>query len=154
MLGFLQGQRDILLRKCEGLDAVALGATHPPSTLTLGGLLHHAALNEDWWFTVRLTGATPPPPWDGVDWDSDPDWEFTRAGSLTPEAVVAQYRRSCARSDAALVGIDLDSPAAVANRDGGRFNARWVVLHMIEETARHAGHADLLREALDGQTGE
>ncbi|MEO3938270.1 DinB family protein [Dermatophilaceae bacterium Soc4.6] len=154
LLGFLQGQRDILLRKCEGLDAIALGATHPPSTLTLGGLLHHAALNEDWWFSVRMTGAQPPPPWDRADWDADPDWEFTRARDLTADALVEQYRLSCARSDVVLAGVGLETLAAVAHGDGLYGNVRWIVLHMIEETARHAGHADLLREAIDGRTGE
>jgi len=154
LLGFLHGQREILLRKCAGLDATALSTPHPPSTLTLGGLLHHAALNEDWWFTVRLVGAPPPPPWDEADWDVDPDWEMTRARSLTPEALVGQYQQSCARSDAALATVGLDSPAAAAHGARAPGNARWIVLHMIEETARHAGHADLLREALDGETGE
>lgn len=154
LLGFLQGQREILRRRCAGLDAAALSTPHPPSTLTLGGLLHHAALTEDWWFTVRLSGAAAPEPWASADGDADADWEMTRARDLSPEELFAQYDESCARSDAVLARVDLDDLAAVAHGAGEYGNARWIVLHLVEETARHAGHADLIRESLDGETGE
>lgn len=155
LLGFLAGQREVLRRKCAGLDAGALAATHPPSTLTLGGLLHHAALNEDWWFTVRVGGGEVPPDWAGLDFDADVDAEMTAASSLTPEQLLERYDAACARSDAVLVGIaDLGQRAHSRSGPGEPGTVRWVVLHMIEETARHAGHADLIREAVDGSTGE
>ena len=155
LLGFLAAQRETLRRKCAGLDAEGLAATHPPSALTLGGLLHHAALNEDWWFTVRVAGGDVPEPWRDLDFDADPDAEMTAAADLTPAQLLARYDEACARSDAVLAGIDdLGRRAHSRNGPGEPGTVRWVVLHMIEETARHAGHGDLIREAVDGSTGE
>ncbi|GAA1886868.1 DinB family protein [Lapillicoccus jejuensis] len=155
LLGFLAGQREILRRKCAGLDADQLARTLPPSTLTLGGLLNHATLNENWWFVVRLGGGAPHPAFAEVDFDADPDFEFHEAAHLSPEELRCRYDDACAASDAVLAGIDdLSTRTVAATRDGERMSARWVLLHMVEETARHAGHADLLREAVDGATGE
>ncbi len=90
-----------------------------------------------------------------VDWDADPDFEFHEAARLTPEELLRRYDDACAASDAVLAAVDDLSTLTVAEtRDGERMSARWVLLHMVEETARHAGHADLLREAVDGATGE
>jgi len=152
---FLDRQRDVLLRKTSGLGRADLNRTHPPSTLTLAGLLHHAALNEDWWFTVRAANGAPPPPWDEADWDADPDWEMTTAADLEPEVVRQRYLDAIERSRAVLARLpDLDAPAPVPSSTGETISQRWIVLHMIEETARHAGHADLIRESVDGETGE
>lgn len=152
---FLDRQREILLRKAAGLRPVDLVRTHPPSTLTLAGLLHHAALNEDWWFTVRAAGGAPPSPWDEVDWDADPDWEMRTAADLAPDVLRQRYLDAIARSRAVLAAVgDLDAAAPVPTSTGAVSSYRWIVLHMIEETARHAGHADLIREAIDGETGE
>lgn len=152
---FLDRQRKILLHKAAGLGRDDLNRSHPPSTLTLARLLHHAALNEDWWFTVRAAGAEPPAPWDGVDWDADPDWEMTTAADLEPEVLRRRYLDAIARSRAVLADVaDLDAEAPVPTSTGEVCSYRWIVLHMIEETARHAGHADLIRESIDGETGE
>lgn len=152
---FLDRQREILLRKAAGLGRDDLNRTHPPSTLTLARLLHHAALNEDWWFTVRSAGGEPPSPWDEVDWDAEPDWEMTAAADLEPEVLRRRYLDAIARSRDVLAGVaDLDGATPVPESSGEVSSYRWIVLHMIEETARHAGHADLIRESIDGGTGE
>ena len=152
---FLDRQREILLRKAAGLDRADLNRTHPPSSLTLAQLLHHAALNEDWWFTVRAASEAPPPPWDEVDWDADPDWELRTAADLEPEVLRQRYLDAIDRSRAVLAVVpDLDAAAPVSKGSGELSSYRWIVLHMIEETARHAGHADLIRESIDGETGE
>ena len=154
---FLDFHRETLLLKCEGLSAEQLGrAAVPTSSLTLGGLLYHLALVEDSWFRVRFVGEEHVPPWDTVDWDADPDWEFSAAASLDPDELREGYRAACERSRAVVRGArSLDQMSVAASRQTGQlFDLRWILLHMIEETARHAGHADLLREAIDGTVGE
>jgi len=155
LTGFLDAQRELLLRKASGLDARQLAQVHGPSTLTMGGLLNHGALNEDWWFGVRFAGTPQPEPWASADWDSDVDWEMTSAAQVEPDELRARYRDACARSRAIIEAASgLDALAVATDAEGGRWNLRWIVLHMIEETARHAGHADLIRESIDGETGE
>jgi len=154
---FLDFHRETLLLKCEGLTAEQLGqAAVPTSSLTLGGLLYHLTLVEDSWFRERFVGEQPAPPWDTVDWDADPDWEFAHAASVDPEDLREGYRAACERSREVVRATgDLSQlSVAVSRRTGEHFDLRWIMLHMIEETARHAGHADLLREALDGTVGE
>ena len=113
---------------------------------------------EDYWFSYRLHGRDPSPPWDAVDWSVDPDWEFSSAAGNTPEELRESWQTATARSRAlvaaALAEGGLDRPSTRSTPDGDRPSLRWIVLHMIEEYARHNGHADLLREAVDGQTGE
>ena len=104
---------------------------------------------------VRYSGQPDREPWAAVDWDADPDWEFRAAASLEPEQLRSRYREACERSrHVAATAADLDRLSVRPLRDGRRFTLRWVLLHLIEETARHAGHADLLREAIDGTVGE
>lgn len=152
---YLDFQRETVLGKAEGLTGSQLAQRHPPSGLTLAGLLYHLALVEEDWMEVRFAGLPAREPWVAVDWDADADWEFRTAGSLDPDEVRSRYRAACDRSravvDAASGGEQL---SAIPLRDGRRFSLNWVLLHLIEETARHAGHADLLREAIDGVTGE
>jgi uncharacterized damage-inducible protein DinB len=151
----LDQQRDAVLRKADGLDAGSLAQQLPPSTLTLGGLLYHLALVEETWFEVRFAGLPEREPWAGVDWDADPDWEFRTAAELAPEQLRDRYRETCARSREVVAAAEsLDQLSVRADRDGRRWDLRWVLIHLIEETARHAGHADLLREAIDGSVGE
>jgi hypothetical protein len=151
---FLDDQRDVLLRKAEGLTMEQLGRLHPPSTLTLAGLLQHAALNEDWWFRVQFAGHPQDALWADIDFDADPEWEFRTAVDLDRDELFRRYREACERSRAVVAAAEgPDALAAARHRDGQAFNLRWVILHMIEETARHAGHADLIRESIDGATG-
>ena len=152
---YLDLQRATLLWKAEGLDAAALDRRHEPSALTLGGLLKHLALVEDSWLTERFAGQPPPPPWDAAPWDEDPDWELHSAVDDDPEALRELYRAACERSRAVVAAADdLGAPSVWQDRAGRRWSLRAILLHLIEETARHNGHADLLREAIDGAVGE
>jgi hypothetical protein len=152
---YLDYQRETMLMKTDGLTREQLAQPLPPSTLTLGGLLNHLALVEDSWFEERFVGAPEREPWAGVDWDADPDWEFRTAAGLEPEELRDRYRQACDRSRAVVAAATgLDQLSVVPRRDGSSFSLRWVLLHLLEETARHAGHADLLREAIDGTVGE
>jgi uncharacterized damage-inducible protein DinB len=155
LCAFLDLQRTTVLRKAEGLDAEQFRRTLPPSSLTIGGLLNHLALVEDWWFRVRFAGLPEQELWAGVDWDADPDWEFRTAAEVDADELRQSYRDACARSREVVARAgSLGDLSARASRSGARWDLRWVLLHMIEETARHAGHADLIRESVDGETGE
>jgi uncharacterized damage-inducible protein DinB len=152
---FLDYHRATLVQKASGLDRAQLAARLGPSTLTLAGLVKHMALVEDSWFGRVLLGREYSEPWDSVDWDADPDWEFRTAVDDEPEDLLRLYADACERSRAATAEVgDLDRVAARPSRGGEPFNLRWIMLHMIEETARHNGHADLIRENIDGATGE
>jgi len=151
----LDYHRATLLGKAAGLDAASLDRRLEPSTLTLGGLLKHLALNEDTWFTERFAGAPALAPWDTAPWDEDPDWELSTARHDEPDALRDLYRAACERSRAVVAAApDLDVLSAWVDREGRRWSLRAILLHLIEETARHNGHADLLRQAIDGSTGE
>ena len=153
---FLDYQRLTLISRIEGLTIEQLSITRPPSELTLAGLIKHLALVEDSWFVDRMAGRPLPEPWLSAPFDDDPDWEFHSAPDDTPEELLALYRHACARSRAVVAEHDdLGALSVVPSRQGdGLFSLRWILLHMIEETARHNGHADLLRESIDGLTGE
>jgi uncharacterized damage-inducible protein DinB len=151
---FLDIQRDTILRKCEGLTREQLAQPHPPSSLTLGGLLNHLALVEDSWFRVRFTGEPEDDRWAGIDWDADPDYEFRTAADLEPDELRRRYEQSCERSREIVAKAGSLEQLSVQKRGNGHhFDLRWVLLHLIEETARHAGHADIIRETLDGSRG-
>ncbi|GAB3590007.1 DinB family protein [Angustibacter peucedani] len=159
--GFLDYHRDTLRMKTDGLDAAGLAAVHPPSTLTLGGLLKHAALNDDWWFCRVLEGRETEPDWVPAGaFEQDEDWELSSARDDSPEELRRIFDTSRAGADAAIDralakdGLDTLSVVTSPSRGGQAFTLRWVLLHMIEEYARHNGHADLLREAVDGTVGE
>lgn len=151
---FLDTQRATLLRKAEGLGAHQLRQPLPTSELTLAGLLKHLALVEDDWVQVRFLGLPEREPWAGAPWEKDRDWDFHSALQDDPEDLRALYRQACGRSRSALAGTDLGALSVGRDRDGRQWSLRWVLTHLVEETARHAGHADLLREAVDGSTGE
>jgi uncharacterized damage-inducible protein DinB len=155
LTAFLDFQRETVLWKAEGLDAEQFRRPLPPSSLTMGGLLFHLALVEESWFEERFAGLPEREPWKSVDWKGDPDWEFRTAADRDPEELRQRYRDACARSRAVVARAEGPDQISVGARsDGTRWSLRWVLLHMIEETARHAGHADLLREAIDGAVGE
>src|SRR5215469_9047476 len=144
--------------KCGGLDAAGLNKRLPPSTMTLGGLLKHLALVEDFYATRDVTGQPMGPPWRQADFDADPDWEWHTAGSDTPEALYELWRGAVGRSRAAwataLAQGGLDQPTKFTPESGEGRNLRRVLVDLHEEYARHVGHADLLREAIDGLVGE
>jgi uncharacterized damage-inducible protein DinB len=158
LLGFLDFQRATLAWKCSGLDAAGLGATVGPSSMTLGGMLKHLAYVEDSWFSRWLHGHDRQPPWDTVDWKADPDWDWHSAAEDTPEQLRAMWQDTVDRSRSlvaqALDDGGLERLARRAWPDGRSPSLRWILVHMIEEYSRHNGHADLLRESVDGLTGE
>lgn len=149
----LDVQRRAILEKAGGLDQEQLARRLPPSTMTLAGLVLHLVLVEEDWMEVRFAGGSPREEWDGVDWDGDPDYEWRTAADWEPAALLDRYRLACERSRAVVAAAGgLDQLSAVPLEEG-HFSLRWVLLHLIEETARHAGHADLIRESIDGLTG-
>ena len=158
ILGFLEYQRATLAWKCAGLDAAGLRATVGASSVTLGGLLKHLAYDEDDWFSRWLHGRDKAPPWDTVDWKADPDWEWHSAAQDSPEQLFALWQGAVARSRSlvaeALADGGLERLARRTWPDGRAPSLRWILVHMIEEYARHNGHADLIRESVDGLTGE
>ena len=152
---YLDYQRETMLSKTDGLTQEQLASKHPPSDLTLAGLLYHLSLVEEDWLEVRFTGLPDREPWAGVDWDADPNWEFRTAVDLEPEQLRTRYRTAIGRSRHVVsAAAGLDQMSIKALRGGRHFSLRWVLLHLIEETARHAGHADFLREAIDGTVGD
>jgi hypothetical protein len=157
LLGALDRLRATFRYKADGLDAAGLSCRIGSSTLTLGGLLKHLALTEDNQFGAKLTGAPLGQPWSKVDWDADPDWEFHTAAGDSPQTLYALWDSAVARSRErvaqALAAGGLDQPVH-ASVEGTHANLRRLVCDMIEEYGRHTGHADLLREAVDGRTGE
>ncbi|NYJ03507.1 hypothetical protein HNR19_004205 [Nocardioides thalensis] len=157
LLGSLERQRATFAWKIGDLDDEALDTRLGPSTMTLGGMVKHLAMVEDDVFTKALLGRPLPSPWDRVDWDGQPDWEWRSAAADTPERLLALWhdavRRSRAAVDKALAAGGLDYAADVMFADGAP-SLRRLLVDMIEEYARHNGHADLLRESIDGRTGE
>ena len=155
LVQYLDYQRETILLKTEGLTREQLGRRIATSTLTLAGILYHLSLNEESWFEVHFGGLDTRADFAGIDWDADPEYEFRTALEKEPDWLRGRYREACARSNQVIAGAaSLDDPSASPWRDGKPFTLRWVILHLIEETARHAGHADLLREAIDGSVGE
>ncbi|MFL6060023.1 MAG: DinB family protein [Marmoricola sp.] len=159
LVAFLDYHRTTFRAKVAGVGAAGLAATLGPSTMTLGGMMKHLTLVEDHWFSAVLLGNEPAAPWDSVDWEGDPDWEW-RTGATDPaEQLFAAYDETVARCreniHAVLEDGGLDAGSVKPSRqEGGSFSLRWILLHMLEEYARHNGHADLLRESVDGTVGE
>jgi hypothetical protein len=158
LVAALERNRRTFAWKCSGLDATGFRSTTAASDMTLAGLMKHLALVEDHYFTHQLRGRPMPPPWDAVDFDVDPSWEWRTALTDDPEAVhalwLASVRRSRAATAQALADGGLDGLVAELRSDGSTFSLRRVLVDMVEEYARHTGHADLLREAVDGTVGE
>jgi uncharacterized damage-inducible protein DinB len=153
LVGFLDYQRATFAWKTRGLTDEQLRVALPPTSMTLGGMLRHLASVEDYWFTRVIAEQPMPEPWASVDWDADPDWDWHPAGE-TGDALRALWQERCDRSRAILDQVaDLGDTHPAWNGQG-RPSVRWVLTHMVEEYARHNGHADLIRESLDGETGE
>ncbi|HON75582.1 MAG TPA: DinB family protein [Dermatophilaceae bacterium] len=153
---FLDFYRATVRRQAEGLTPEQLATPLAPAIMTLGGMLKHLALVEESWFLRYLEGQELSEPWVGVDWDTDPDWEWHSAAADPPEELFALYDRAIAVAndctDRALAKAGLDTPSVrPSRREGVPFTLRWILVHLIEEYARHAGHADLIRESIDGQ---
>jgi hypothetical protein len=157
LTGALDRLRATFRWKAGGLDAAGLQARVGASALTLGGLLKHLAFVEDYNFTTKLTGQPVGLPWDYSEWDSE-EWPFTSAAGDSPEQLYALWddavERSRRRLGAALADGGLDQLVDVSSPEGQHASLRRLVCDLIEEYGRHTGHADLLREAVDGLVGE
>ncbi|HEU4544251.1 MAG TPA: DUF664 domain-containing protein [Jiangellaceae bacterium] len=158
LVGALDRLRATFRWKADDLDAAGLQARVGASALTLGGLLKHLAAMEDYAFTTKLSGAPVGAPWDATGWDGSNDWEFSSAADDTPEQLYAYWdgavERSRTRLDAALADGGLEQAIHASAPDGRHANLRRLLCDLIEEYGRHTGHADLLREAVDGRVGE
>jgi hypothetical protein len=159
LVGGLDRNRRTFAWKCRGLDAEQMRRTLGPSTMTIGGLLKHLALVEDEYLTRQLTG-TPglSPPFDVVDFDADPEWEWRTAAEDDPNDLMTLWEECVARSRTHLAAAYAEGgPEAcstVAWSPGDPPRLRRLMVDLIEEYARHTGHADLIRESIDGLVGE
>ncbi|HEY3436176.1 MAG TPA: DUF664 domain-containing protein [Actinotalea sp.] len=157
LVGCLDRLRTTFRWKADDLDAAGLAQHVGASALTLGGLLKHLAAVEDVAFTYKLDGSHPGPMWRPETW-GDNDMEILSAGDNTPAELYAIWddavTRSRARLEAALAGGGLDQLVSMGHGDGRHASLRRLIGDQIEEYGRHTGHADLLREVVDGRVGE
>jgi hypothetical protein len=162
LLGALDRQRATFRWKADGLDHDGLNTRIGTSRLTLGGLLKHLAVVEDEKFTVWLTGAPLGEPWTTLGGppagDETDEWIFTSAADDSREFLYGLYdgavRRSRDRLASALADGGLDQPVHVSWGELGHLSLRRLLFDLLEEYGRHTGHADLIREAVDGRVGE
>ncbi|MDO8391914.1 MAG: DinB family protein [Actinomycetota bacterium] len=158
LIQFLDYFRSVLLRKADGLSEAQARIRIEPSTMDLLGLVRHMAVVEQGWFTHAFLGSEEPTHWEDPD-DDDSDWHHTPADTLADgrATLLTEIEKSRAAAASAptlehLTAIEVGPPD---NPDRyGRRALRWVMIHMIEEYARHCGHADLIRERIDGATGD
>jgi hypothetical protein len=160
LLGSLDRLRATFRWKVDGLDATGLAVTVGASSLTLGGLLKHLALVEDYYRVAKIGGAAmedePDSPWRGHD--GTDGWEFRSAADDSPadlyalyDGAVDRHRRDVA---ARVADAGLDQPVATSDGQGNHASLRRIVCDLLEEYGRHCGHADLIRETVDGRVGE
>jgi len=153
LTGWLEHHRGILIWKCEDLTAEQLRRRAvPPSSLSLLGLVRHMAEVERGWFRQVFFGEDVP---DLYDRSADEDADFNDVDQADPAEAFTAFEQECAvsrRVVAQAQSLDVFSKQ-VSERTGEPFSLRWIVTHMIEEYARHNGHADLLRECIDASTG-
>jgi uncharacterized damage-inducible protein DinB len=160
LTGFLDYQRATLDWKTRGLSDTQLNVSLQPTSMTLGGLLKHLAYVEDYWFTQVVAEQPRPEPWASADWKSDGDWDWHSAATDSGDTLRGLWAERAERSRAIVSSqLGRDAAKALATTHPAwsgqaQVSLRWVLTHMIEEYARHNGHADLLRESIDGETGE
>ena len=148
---FLDYQRGVIVWKLEGLSEADARRPIVASGTSLLGLVRHLAYVERWWFQSQFLGEELEMPWT----EEDPDGDFHAGPDETVASVCSLYREQCARSREIVAAADLDQEAF--NHWGDpphEVTLRWILVHLIEETARHLGHADILRELIDGATGD
>ena len=154
LVGFLEYQRATFAWKTSGLDAAGMAVRVAASTMTL----KHLAYYEDHWFSYHLRGDQRHTMWNDDHWEADPDWEWTSAAEDSPADLHTVWQDAVSGSrtllSAALADGGLDQLALRSLPDGRQRSVRWIVVHMIGEYARHNGHADLIRESVDGLAGE
>lgn len=143
-VAFLDFTRECVVKKLDGLDADDVRRVLVGSGTSLLGLVRHLTDGERFWFGYQLTGVGSEPDWD-AHMQAEPDRPIAE--------VIADYRAACAESNVAIRGVGEPDAFAVRPVDGEPKTLRWTLAHMTSETARHAGHADILRELIDGTTG-
>jgi uncharacterized damage-inducible protein DinB len=154
LVAFLDYHRELILDKAAGLNREQLATRLAPSAMTLIGMIYHLAVVEEAWFSENFLGEELGEPWASVDWEADRDWEWHIAPSLEPDVVFEAYRNAFERSNEITAAAESLDQLSVEDSDDSKRSLRWILIHMIEETARHAGHADLIRESIDGETGD
>lgn len=160
LVTFLDYQRATLEWKTRGLTTEQLRQRIPSSAMTLGGLLGHLAWVESFWLEETVAGQPAPEPWGSIDFEADDDADWTLGVTLEGDELRSLWVANVERSRAVVEGFieqhGADALGTTVPAWGGREHVavRWVLTHMIEEYARHNGHADILREAVDGETGE
>ncbi len=148
LTGLLDFLRGTIVNKVAGLsDEQAFGRPVPASELTPAGLVKHLTGVERFWFSIDFAGLDAPEPWTA----DDPHGNFPIGPADTLAGIVAEYLAECERSRKITAGAELGNRAKASGFD---FSLRYALAHMIEETGRHAGHLDLLRESIDGARGE
>jgi uncharacterized damage-inducible protein DinB len=147
LLAALQSHREVMLWKLDGLSDEQVRRPMVPSGTNLVGLVKHLANAEYGWFCETFGRPTEPL----TDISEDPEADMRAAQGESTEDIVAFYRRAWAAADATIQDLPLEATGTAYT--GRRVSLRWVLVHMIEDTVRHAGHADILRELLDGGTG-
>ncbi|MEL6981007.1 MAG: DinB family protein [Actinomycetota bacterium] len=153
---FLRYQRVVFVRKVEGLTTEQANQALAPSDLTLAKLARHLSFVEDFWASVVFAGEEPQPPWSTAPWEDDPDWEMTSAADHEIEVLVSDLVTAWSRADAIYDGAESLGQLSVnpSGQEPAHRSLRWILVHLIEEYARHLGHADYLRQAVDGTTGD
>jgi uncharacterized damage-inducible protein DinB len=147
---FLDRYRETMLWKIEGLTTEQASARLVPSASTVLGIVKHLAYVERGWFPIYFAGEPPSYPWPEDEPDQDIDFRVEPGDTI--ESISALYQQEIARSREVVDGASLDDLSKEQER--GPRSLRWIMVHMIEETARHAGHADILRELTDGAIGQ
>lgn len=158
LIGYIDFFRDTVRWKSSVLTDEQLHAQPLSSKLSIAGLLKHLAYVEDYWFSVVLLGNQPAEPWASVDWKANPDWEFDSSLADSGDNLREFWQDAVTASDANLEtalaqGMTLDSTLHWKHTNQ-TISLRWLLTHLIEEYGRHCGHLDILREEIDGFTGE
>jgi uncharacterized damage-inducible protein DinB len=146
----LEDKRTILLRKCAGLSEEDLRRAPTVSSLSLLGILKHTGYTHRWWFRHVFAGEDL-----SFEWaDDDPDFDFRPEPNETAEDIAALFRDECERAREIVAASDLDQPARGSHPVVKEITLRGVMVHMIQELSRHLGQADIIRETIDGSTGD
>lgn len=153
VLQLLAFQRDTLRWKCSGLSAEQLALRHAPSDLSLGGLLKHLALVEASWTTTVFAGGAGAPPWLSPAGERSEGWTFRTTDDDSPELLFSRLDEAQQLTERAATDAESLEVIAQESPEGKPCSLRWILLHLVQEYGRHLGHADLIREAVDGSVG-
>jgi uncharacterized damage-inducible protein DinB len=147
---FLDFQRATVIFKVAGLSDVAARKNLVPSRTTIAGVINHLTIAERYWFRTQFAGDG----WSYPEWDTDEDADWLVPESITLVDLIEEYERACQESRDVSNALTLDALSAIPSESGRHVSLRWLIAHMTQETARHNGHLDILRELLDGTTGK